>query len=191
MTARLWIVRHGNTFQAGDPSRRIGARTDLPLTDAGRAQAVALHDRFAADRVEFGAVLSGPLSRTRETARIVAGTEAEIAPWLVEVDHGPDEDANEAAVTARIGRAALSAWDAGGVAPPGWIVDTDARLAAWRDLFARARGDVLLVTSNGAARFALLALDERPASLKLRTGAWGLIEIVAAVPRLVEWDVRP
>ena len=32
---RLVIVRHGNTFEAGEPPRRIGARTDLPLTATG------------------------------------------------------------------------------------------------------------------------------------------------------------
>ncbi|MGA3882329.1 histidine phosphatase family protein, partial [Bacillus pumilus] len=42
------IVRHGNTFAAGEPPRRIGARTDLPLTAQGQAQAEALGAHFAA-----------------------------------------------------------------------------------------------------------------------------------------------
>ena len=51
---RLYIARHGNTFEAGEAPRRVGRRTDLPLTAAGRAQAEALGRRFAADGVMFG-----------------------------------------------------------------------------------------------------------------------------------------
>jgi probable phosphoglycerate mutase len=191
MTARLWIMRHGNTFETGEPPRRIGARTDPPLTETGREQAAALRDRFAREGVAFAGLLAGPLARTRETARILAGGAPKIVPWLAEIDHGPDEDADEGAVIARVGEGALAAWDRDAVPPPGWIVDADARLTAWRGLFARARGDVALVTSNGAARFALLALTRRPASLKLRTGAWGRIDVDGGRACLAEWDLRP
>jgi broad specificity phosphatase PhoE len=47
---RIVIVRHGNTFEAGETPRRIGARTDLPLTADGQAQADALGRWFAAQR---------------------------------------------------------------------------------------------------------------------------------------------
>lgn len=191
MTATFWIVRHGNSFEAGEPPRRIGARTDLPLTAEGRAQAARLAARFAADGVTFDRVLAGPLARTRETAAIAAGRDPEDAAFLIEIDHGPDEDQPEAAVRARVGEGALAAWDERGVAPDGWIVDAPARLAAWRTLFARQEGRVLLVTSNGAARFALLAAALRPSSLKLRTGAWGRIAVERGMPRLLDWDVRP
>ena len=38
----LIIARHGNTFDKGDIPTRVGARTDLPLVEKGRAQAKAL-----------------------------------------------------------------------------------------------------------------------------------------------------
>jgi len=47
MTRQLFIVRHGNTFDPGDTVTRVGARTDLPLSSSGRAQADALARHFA------------------------------------------------------------------------------------------------------------------------------------------------
>ena len=61
-----------------------------------------------------------------------------------EIDHGPDENATEEAITARIGAEALARWDARAVPPPDWQVDVDARIAAWRALFAQ--GGVLALT---------------------------------------------
>ncbi len=60
---RLVIVRHGNTFEAGEPPRRIGAGTDLPLTESGIDQARALGWHFAKNRIAFDRVLSSPLIR--------------------------------------------------------------------------------------------------------------------------------
>ena len=69
--ANLYVVRHGNTFEAGEAPRRVGARTDLPLTAAGLAQAEALGRHFADAGIRFTAVLSGPLLRTRQTAAAI------------------------------------------------------------------------------------------------------------------------
>ena len=181
---RAIIVRHGNTFAPGNPPRRIGARTDLPLVESGEVQAAALAACFAQTR--FDRCLVSPLRRTRETAAIIApAVYAETAPWLCEIDHGPDEGATEEAVRARIGTDALARWEEHALPPPGWAVDAPTRIAAWRGFFAEASGTVLLVTSNGAGRFALLALGLSPA--RLRTGAYG--EIVDG--RVTAWDVRP
>ena len=68
------------------------------------------------------------------------------------------------------------------------------RLAAWHRLFAEALADgqVLLATSNGAARFALIAAGLARGGLKLHTGAYGIIEAGSDGGfRLVEWDRRP
>ena len=35
---KLVIVRHGNTFRAGETPTRVGARTDLPLVEEERAR---------------------------------------------------------------------------------------------------------------------------------------------------------
>jgi probable phosphoglycerate mutase len=85
---RLWLVRHGETEWA-----RLGrhtGHTDIPLTTAGRAQATALASRLAG--IEFRAVLSSPLVRAAETARL-AGFDGRVTldPDLREWDYGDDE----------------------------------------------------------------------------------------------------
>lgn len=201
------IVRHGNTFEAGETPRRIGARTDLPLTAKGMAQAAALGAHFAALGVHFRRAFVSPLARTRQTAAaILSGQNGapalpQKAEFLREIDHGPDEDATEDAIRARIGPDALAAWDRDAIAPPDWQVEAETRTAAWRVLFARSRhedGPTLLVTSNGAARFALLAdpaLTEAARalpSMKLPTGGYGVIAVGASgTLELREWGTRP
>ena len=181
---RAIIVRHGDTFAQGEPVRRIGARSDLPLVASGKAQAEALAAHFG--DAGFDRCLVSPLRRTRETAAILAPQlSPEATDWLREIDHGPDEGVIEEAVVARIGTRALARWTECAVPPPGWIVDAPARIAAWSDFFREGSGTVLLVTSNGAAQFARLALSLPPA--RLRTGAYG--EIVDG--RVAAWDVRP
>jgi probable phosphoglycerate mutase len=198
------IVRHGNTFEAGEPPRRIGARTDLPLTAAGTAQGHALGAHFAAQGWRFSRVLVSPLVRTRATALAILGhqpPDALVTPepcdWLREIDHGPDEDMTEDAVLARIGAAALAAWDERAEPPPGWTVDAEARIAGWRRVFGQAEGVVegptLLVTSNGAARFALRAAGlEVPGGLKLPTGSYGtILRKPDGALDVAEWGRRP
>lgn len=203
MTARLYIARHGNTFDKGDTVLRVGGRTDLDLSASGRVQAAALGAHFANSGIAFERVISGPLKRTLQTADAIAAEaftagEVEIVEGLREVDYGPDEAQPEDLVIARIGQAALDAWEHEAIVPEGWQVDPDALVDVWRAILEQARargGNTLAVTSNGIARFALPAigmsgeaLAETP--LKLRTGAYGVIGMNGA-PGLVNWDVRP
>ena len=203
---RLYIVRHGNTFEAGQTPRRIGSRTDLPLTAAGLAQAEALGAHFARAGVKFARALSSGLKRTRATGEAILSRQAhplvlETADFLAEVDHGPDENQAEDAVLARIGRASLELWDAEAVPPPGWDVRPEWRRARWLafadEATAAHRDDsILLVTSNGAGRFALAAFGLKPGGkaqgVKFRTGSYGLVEAGGGGKfRLVDWDRRP
>jgi len=66
----LYVVRHGKIQQEDDQRRYIG-QIDLPLAAAGRQQARGLRSRF--ERAELGAVFCSDLSRSRETAEIIAG----------------------------------------------------------------------------------------------------------------------
>ena len=202
MTLTLTIVRHGDTFAPGEPARRIGAATDLPLVASGEAQARALGRLFAAEGRRFDHVLVSPLRRTRETAALILAAlpphpPIEPCAWLAEIDHGPDENRTEDEVRARVGDAALADWNWALVAPPGWTVEAPMRIAAWRALLATATGHLLLVTSAGAARFALAAeagLAEQASALgspKLRTGAWGRIVTVDGRLMIAAWDRCP
>ena len=201
---RLVIVRHGNTFETGETPRRIGARTDLPLTATGLGQSRALRDHFAANGVRFDRVISSALQRTRQTAETIIGgapLTLEAASFLTEIDHGPDEDQVESEVVARLGNEAITAWDREWIAPEGWEVGAQWRVPAWREFVERVAeelpdGTVLLVTSNGAARFALAALGLKPgensAGVKFRTGSYGLVEVKGGADfRLLGWNMRP
>ena len=202
MTVRLIIVRHGNTFDTGDVVTRVGGRTDLPLSVSGRAQAEALGRHFAS--TQFASARSGPLRRTRETAAAILAVQA--APpelttdlFLREIDYGPDENRPEDEVVARIGQPALDAWERDSLPPPGWRVDPDALIGNWQETFAELRdqpGDHLIVTSNGIARFALAAAgarhhDARRNDAKLKTGAWGVVEVKGQDVSVLAWNVRP
>jgi probable phosphoglycerate mutase len=85
---RAWLIRHGETEWARD-GRHTG-RTDVPLTELGRSQAVAAGRKVAGQA--FAEVFSSPLSRALETCRIAGYSDrAEILDDLREWDYGDDE----------------------------------------------------------------------------------------------------
>jgi len=69
MTTRLYLVRHGATDMTMED--RFSGSADVELSDEGREQAQRLAERLADDNIT--AVFTSPLSRTLETARILAG----------------------------------------------------------------------------------------------------------------------
>ena len=84
----LWLVRHAETEWA--KAGRHTGRTDIPLTDDGRAAARALRPRIAGH--PFTAVLVSPLSRARETAELAGlGEHAQLRDDLLEWDYGDYE----------------------------------------------------------------------------------------------------
>lgn len=198
--ARLFVVRHGNTFDKGDTVTRVGARTDLPLSVSGQEQAQKLAAHFAGTR--FDAALCSVLTRTRQTARAILSERTDspallVAPFLTEIDYGPDENQPEDIVAARLGPA-LEAWDRDGTPPPGWLVDPEAIRAGWRSLLARAASlpetaNALVVTSNGIARFLPDVVDKVPGEIdrKLKTGAWGELLVTGSGSELLSWNQRP
>jgi broad specificity phosphatase PhoE len=197
MSAVLYIVRHGNTFDKGDVVTRVGGRTDLPLSSSGQTQARALGEHLK--DVRFATARSGPLKRTRETAAAILAAQAE-APdlttelFLREIDYGPDENRPEDVVLARIGKAALEAWERDSIPPPGWRVDPAALVGNWQEMFselAEEEGAHLIVTSNGIARFALAAAGETRADAKLATGAYGIVELSEGRISVASWNMRP
>ena len=87
MKSEIWLVRHGPT-EWSESGRHTG-RTDVPLTDAGRAAAAALKP-FLAGR-DFELVLASPASRAFETARLAGFGRCEVDPDLREWDYGAVE----------------------------------------------------------------------------------------------------
>jgi probable phosphoglycerate mutase len=197
---RIIVCRHGNTFDKGDVVTRVGGRTDLPLSASGREQAAALSRHFS--DTSFHAAYCSTLLRTRETAAAILGARADAPqlttlPFLTEIDYGPDENVAEEKVVARIGEAAMRAWEEDSRVPDGWTVDKAAIHSGWKSLLAEAarlaRSEtILVVTSNGIARFLPDVVDAVPTGLqpKLKTGAWGEVECNTGT-RILSWNQRP
>lgn len=102
----VYLVRHGQTAWA--VQMRHTGHTDIPLTEAGRAEAMVLRPVFL--DIEFDLVLSSPLQRALETCRIAglanrAQTDADLMEW----DYGDYEGKTTEEISTNI---------------PGWSVFT-------------------------------------------------------------------
>ena len=95
---QIWLVRHGETEWA--KSGRHTGRSDIPLTDEGRRQAVALAPRLAGQH--FALVLTSPRSRAAETAHLAGFPDAVVDPNLGEWDYGEFEGRTTADIRAEV-----------------------------------------------------------------------------------------
>jgi len=83
----FYFVRHGQS--EGNAARVFTGQTDSPLTALGRQQAAAVADELA--NVKFDRIVSSDLSRTRDTAEVIAkrhGLPVEVVPELREINVG-------------------------------------------------------------------------------------------------------
>ncbi|QQG35917.1 MAG: histidine phosphatase family protein [Micavibrio aeruginosavorus] len=205
-TTRLIIARHGNTFNSGEPPRRVGAHTDLPLVESGRAQAQALGKHLKEQGLIPDLCFSSQQRRAIETAELALDAmDRRLKPTplaaLNELDYGPDENQTEDRVVARIGAQALKDWDERALVPPGWKIDSETLKNFWLEfsgsLVEKQPGKtILVVTSNGTARFAPHITGSYESfsarfSLKLATGAYGIINHDDKTWQGICWNVRP
>jgi len=173
MSTRIIICRHGNTFDKGDVVTRVGARTDLPLSQSGLAQAEKLKAYFDPKRGEhlFEQAYCSELRRTHHTAQEILNNlhPAKLfeVKFLKEIDYGIDENKPETQIR-----------------------------ADWRAFLkemAQTPGDVLVVTSNGIARFVLDVVDNMTCevpSIKLATAAFGIISCVGNATTVTHWNIK-
>jgi len=99
MPAQLVLVRHGETTWS--EVRKHTGRTDIPLTETGRAQ--AQHIAGALQVFDIRRCLASPLSRAWETAQLI-GLAPEPDDDLLEWDYGDFEGLTTAEIRERIPR---------------------------------------------------------------------------------------
>lgn len=207
MTTRLLIARHGNTFSAGEIPRRVGKNTDIPLSPSGEEQARKLGNWLSSHHHQPDIIITSQLRRTKQTAAIameVAGFFPAISELSIfdEIDYGPDENKPEEEVIARVGADAMAKWDRDAIPPKGWLVDPQSIINDWLafgDTMVRqhAGKTILVVTSNGIARFAPYLTGDFASfaaenDVKIRTGAICLLEYNAEGGWQVNfWNLRP
>jgi broad specificity phosphatase PhoE len=182
-TTRLYLVRHGATQLTAED--RFAGDIGVELSDEGRAQVARLGERLKDDGIT--ALYASPMSRTVETARIIAGPcglSPELRDGLREIGHGRWEGLTRREVEERYGDE-YAAWseDPFTFAPEGGEsgVSVLARaLPTIREIVVRHEGERILVVSHKATIRLLLSsllgfdargyrdrLDQSPACLNV------------------------
>jgi probable phosphoglycerate mutase len=168
MPTRLYLVRHGATPLTAE--NRFSGAVGVDLSDEGRAQVARLADRLAQDRI--AAVFSSPLTRTLETAQILARPHG-LAPvaedGLREISHGRWEGLTRQEVEERF-MEEYAAWEADPFtfAPVGGesgVAVLARALPAIRKIITAHEGETTMVVSHKATLrlllCALLGIDPR------------------------------
>tara|TARA_Y100000588_G_scaffold373990_1_gene448518 strand:- start:142 stop:783 length:642 start_codon:yes stop_codon:yes gene_type:complete len=207
MATRLLIARHGNTFGPGDVVKRVGT-TDLPLVESGLQQGLRLGTYLKQNNLIPDVIFTSKLKRAIQTAKQAQSAmkthlPIETLSIFNEIDYGPDENQTEERVLARVGQDALIAWETKAKVPDGWNVDPNAIIKVWQDFSEKLTQDfaektILVVTSNGIARFAPYLTGDFKAftaqySIKISTGALCVFENNSSsnVWRCLQWNVKP
>ncbi len=168
----LALVRHSPTDW--NEQGLVQGHSDIPLGDTGRA--LAARWRLPADLAGF-TLVSSPLRRAVETARIIAGEPA-IEPRLIEMDWGAWEGRRLSDLRRELGDL-MAAWEAKGLdfrAPDGESPrQVQARLRPWLAEVA-ARGEATLAFCHNGVIRAVYALatgwdmtDKAPQKLREAT----------------------
>jgi len=196
---RLLIIRHGNTFDAHETPTRVGARTDLSLSQSGQDQARVLNEYVKNKNFKIDYLYASALKRAQETAiGLETGLDVQTDTRFNEIDHGPDENKPEDEVIARIGKDALDDWNERDIVPDGWVVEPEAIRQNWIDFAEdcvknRTGQTSAVVSSGGIIKFAPVLIggdlpDNQPR--KVKTASLSLFEHDGEQWQCVFWNKR-
>lgn len=201
---KLILVRHGNTFEKGQTSTYVGARTDLPLTEEGKEQAESIADYLKENTIQPDVVFHSPLLRQKDTASIIAKrlgiSNLSESEDLRELDYGDWENLTEEQIRLRWPQE-FDSYTGKGVWPEAIFKISEnevvSKIQNWlKDLKKDYAGQlVLAVSSNGVLKilnkiFLGDGFDLKAA--KVRTGAICIVQIDSnGKAGLERWDFRP
>jgi len=158
-------MRHGEIETSGE--RRYLGQMDSPLSPRGIAQAEAW--RSALQEIPFERILCSDLSRTHDTARMIAGDRClpvEALPELREINLGTWDGEPMATIKEREPDAWRQRGDnMAGFRPPGGESFTDLQKRAFppfQKIAATAQGDVLIIAHAGVNRVLLCKILGMP-----------------------------
>lgn len=154
------FLRHGESV--GNAENRFQGQTDFPLTERGRAQAVALAQRWRDAGLTFDCCISSPLLRARQTAEIICQTlriPLETSDHWKELDNGllaglQDEEAEQTVLRPTF-MTPYTRWGVTGESR--WEVYLRAGRAI-QALLDRPAGRYLVVAHGGILNMALYAI---------------------------------
>lgn len=208
---RLFLVRHGNTFESGQTPTQIGSRTDLPLTEHGRQQAAHCAQYFT----QFPpprALYAGTLKRQVETATIIA--DALYIPErlhigenaLTEIDYGAWEGLTTEEISSRW-PLEYAEWTTAGIWPQaifgGTLQGHIRAITHWLDSLRTqySSDDIVVgVTSNGTVRLFYTFLEQewkrlqdekQVALLKVKTGHFCELALYETTLEVKSWNIHP
>lgn len=201
------LVRHGNTFEAGEVPRQVGARSDLPLTQKGKEQAEAMASRLSATKICPKAIYAGELQRQRVAAEMIGHhLGVKHSPALTEIDYGLWEGLTSEEIGCRWPED-YARWTMQGV----WaesifgtsLCDHMHHINQWIDDLRTeyAPGDTVVgVTSNGVMRLFYSLLTEswqhlshtkQIEKLKVNTGHFCRLHLSQSAIEVKDWNVKP
>ncbi len=210
---RLFLCRHGNTFNAGDATVWTGSTNDLPLVSKGEEQA---HNVAKWLRQESGlslepkVIFASHLQRVKRFAEIIK-TDNEYNVLvkhderLNEIDYGSWTGITDDAVADQFGLDSIVAWREKSEFPPAgqWDEceeDVLNRITSFVEELKKdfMEQDVFVVSSNGILRYFLKALDPNlfadhvaRQEFQVKTGRMCLLNVTSDAVRVEFWNKDP
>lgn len=213
---KLYLCRHGNTFEPGDKIVWVGKHEDAPLAKKGLEQAhtMALHLEQQAEHPS--AFYCSNLQRTQRYAEIIKATLSNEAPIMTEralneLDYGDWGGLTTDQIISQYGEDPVKQWQEESVFPiaelGNWgdtaeavearIQDFVSRLIQLKEASDQPSQPIVIVSSNGVLRFFLKLIPgefERAIAaktFKMKTGHFSILTYDGQDFRLTEWNQNP
>jgi broad specificity phosphatase PhoE len=208
---RLFLVRHGNTFEKGQIPVQIGKKSDPPLTPLGCEQAKNIARYFISEKIRPKVICTGTLQRQLKTAQIIqeflhVETPVFHETALMEIDYGAWEGLTAQKISCQWPYEYM-AWTQAGE----WPKDIFGKslqeylqtIRIWLRQLRKTPlpGDsVIAVTSNGVmrllysfleTRWRFLAENRQMEKIKVKTGRFSELLLLEDSVDIITWNKDP